>query len=334
MIVIDNTDQRLDAIASQYYLEVKRFFKIDVVSKSLKVKRDKLENLFYRKSNLEAKMIRFLRDNLEEIILCNHDELLLWHKKFISELKINLKDQQHRKHFTSFKTRMEHYYSGILSKSVTKSGEEITIGRWLSKSIDIKVCPYCNHNYTLAVNDRPNTINFRPDFDHFSPKSIYPLLALSFFNLVPSCSVCNKLKSNKEVKFSPYNPATKNAINFSLYGIDDKGDKTLLGLGSKYNKILLEPTPSVPNLESNCNVKSLGIQQIYDHQIDYVQEIVDKAQEYNKDSYKGMIESFNGLGKTEAEIDRIIWGVYLDEHSKRPLSKLTNDVLVQLGLKK
>ena len=33
------------------------------------------------------------------------------------------------------------------------------------------------------------------DLDHFLPKSICPLVGLSFYNFVPSCSVCNeKLK--------------------------------------------------------------------------------------------------------------------------------------------
>lgn len=38
------------------------------------------------------------------------------------------------------------------------------------------------------------------DLDHFLPKSICPLVGLSFYNFVPSCSVCNeKLKRKKEL---------------------------------------------------------------------------------------------------------------------------------------
>lgn len=319
----------LTPLAEEYYNEVKRFLGIDEKG----TKKDKLTKLFYRKKNLQAKMLKFLKENLRTIILSGPTELLDVQTQFIKELSINMKDKEHKKQFKIFKERMESYYSQILAKKIKKLNTELAIGRWLSISIDTKVCPYCNHNYTLTVNDNLNSINFRPEFDHFHPKSIYPILALSFFNLVPSCSVCNGLKSNKEINFSPYNSQVKNSISFRFYGIDDSGKKSLLGLGKNFRDIKIEPVSNQVSPGSNCNIKRLGITQVYEHQVDYVQEIIDKAQEYNKDSYQGMIDSFNGLGKTPAEIDRIIWNAYLEDHSKRPLSKLTNDALIQLGIK-
>lgn len=48
-----------------------------------------------------------------------------------------------------------------------------------------------------------------------------------------------------------------------------------------------------------------------------------------------MCFTYNGLGKTPAEIYRLIWGIYMDsnELGKRPLSKFTKDVLDELGIK-
>lgn len=51
---------------------------------------------------------------------------------------------------------------------------------------DTRVCPYCNRNYIGDINS--NTIYH---LDHFWPKDDYPILAASFFNLVPSCASCN-----------------------------------------------------------------------------------------------------------------------------------------------
>ena len=31
----------------------------------------------------------------------------------------------------------------------------------------------------------------RPQFDHWFPKKKYPLLAISFYNLIPCCTYCN-----------------------------------------------------------------------------------------------------------------------------------------------
>ncbi len=65
--------------------------------------------------------------------------------------------------------------------------------------LEVRICPYCNHAF----------IDYETAFqkDHFFAKSKYPLLTLSFFNLVPSCSYCNTKKSTKEIhdiKLNPY----------------------------------------------------------------------------------------------------------------------------------
>ena len=63
---------------------------------------------------------------------------------------------------------------------------------WLQHQLDVKVCPFCNRIYTTTLFNR----NVRPAFDHFYPKSIYPYLAVSLFNLIPICDICNKAKSD------------------------------------------------------------------------------------------------------------------------------------------
>ena len=61
----------------------------------------------------------------------------------------------------------------------------------LIADLDISVCPYCNRNFIY------NTDKKRPsEIDHFHAKSKYPLLAMSFYNLVPACKVCNHFKND------------------------------------------------------------------------------------------------------------------------------------------
>lgn len=64
---------------------------------------------------------------------------------------------------------------------------------WLQRQLGIKVCPYCNRMYTTTLFGKHG---IRPDFDHFYPQSKYPYLAVNLFNLIPSCSMCNKKKGN------------------------------------------------------------------------------------------------------------------------------------------
>lgn len=85
----------------------------------------------------------------------------------------------------------------------------------LCKLSSHKLCPYCQQSYafTMVTRDKPKVITrgkrkkkrlgsrrgFRPTLDHFFPKSAHPYLALSLYNLVPACQVCNSsLKSQTD----------------------------------------------------------------------------------------------------------------------------------------
>lgn len=58
-------------------------------------------------------------------------------------------------------------------------------------SLNIPVCPFCNRQYITSWEDMKKEKKSTADLDHFFPKSEYPLFALSLFNFVPSCQVCN-----------------------------------------------------------------------------------------------------------------------------------------------
>lgn len=62
-------------------------------------------------------------------------------------------------------------------------------------------CPYCNFN---SVENKIGKGTRVSQIDHFYPKSIYPLFAMSFYNLIPSCSACNKDKRDMLVGVSPF----------------------------------------------------------------------------------------------------------------------------------
>ena len=71
----------------------------------------------------------------------------------------------------------------------------------LAKNLDIPTCPYCNRTYTKTVITKNREKIIRPEFDHWFPKNQYPLLALSFYNLIPSCHICNS-NVKGETKFN------------------------------------------------------------------------------------------------------------------------------------
>lgn len=61
----------------------------------------------------------------------------------------------------------------------------------LCGAANYKICPYCQQSAAVTLSSTKSGKSFRPTLDHFYPKSEYPYLGLSLYNLVPSCQTCN-----------------------------------------------------------------------------------------------------------------------------------------------
>ena len=72
--------------------------------------------------------------------------------------------------------------------------------RTWAKDIGVESCPYCNMNY---LNSSVGGIT-RSEFDHYYPKSLYPYLCISLYNLVPCCHDCNHKKLNLDTHKSAF----------------------------------------------------------------------------------------------------------------------------------
>jgi hypothetical protein len=210
----------------------------------------------------------------------------------------------------------------------------------LAKDIGVQVCPYCNRQYTFTVgtSDLKGT---RPQFDHFFDKATYPFLALSFYNLVPSCSICNSSlkgtdKFNLRTHVHPYLGSFSNKMKFS---IANKNIKFLNGVPSDINLELKEfgktPLNRKDFIRINNTVKSFRLMDLYNQHKDYVVEIVQKSIAYNNDYYEALYQEFNGtLFNSVDDVKRMVLSNYIaeDELGKRVLSKLTKDIAEDLGI--
>lgn len=74
--------------------------------------------------------------------------------------------------------------------------------------INLGTCPYCNRSYSYTVKDG----SIKPELDHFFPKSKYPFLAVSYYNLIPSCPTCNGLQVKGEIDPLEFDLADKTKI--------------------------------------------------------------------------------------------------------------------------
>ncbi len=108
--------------------------------------------------------------------------------------------------------------------------------------LGIKVCPYCNRNYITWYQSQDNKTLTTADLDHYYQKGYYPLFALSLFNFVPSCQVCNsRLKGT-------------NPMEEALYPFEEGFDDD-----ASFNFQLLNSDPQDPNYAKSLLHSWLGM---------------------------------------------------------------------------
>lgn len=329
MIKINNLD--IDNILFEYKSLLSKWLLIGAVDSAGNLMINKFQLKIRGNKNQYQKMLSFVYDRFDQIIAAKPSEFDSFNIEFRRNFQIYIdqydnakKTAKHSTQFGKFKATMVSFYSNFFSADTKLfKNKKLTHGNWLTSNLGVNVCPYCNRQYTFTIStDNANT---RPQFDHFKPKSIYPYLALSFYNLVPSCPTCNHIKREKELDIHPYEKGFGDEYKFQLKTQNDEAiDK------GNYEVLLCNIKK-----KTNSNIDTLGLKPLYEGHIDYIDDIIDKAQAYNKDYYNSLINSYRGLGKQPAEIDRFVWGTYLEEaeHYKRPLSKLTRDILEQLKIK-
>ncbi|MCP1996112.1 HNH endonuclease [Flavobacterium sp. HSC-61S13] len=195
--------------------------------------------------------------------------------------------------------------------------------------IDRDTCPYCNRNYIYYIS---RSKEIKPQIDHFFPQSKYPFLAMSFYNLIPSCQTCNGFGAKEEKDplivglTNPY-LLKSSAFSFTFEPVSSRIISTLLDKNSIKVKI-------IKNIPGHLEVFKL--KDLYELHSDHVVELIFKSKIKYSDTYRTYLEKYKekGLEFSDNEIDRMILGNYATEEDihKRPLAKLYQDIGKELGL--
>lgn len=220
-------------------------------------------------------------------------------------------------------------YDGKLSGSESKS-------YWLAEHIGHNTCTYCNRQYTFTVSGKNNDERItRPAFDHWFPKSRFPLLSLNLYNLIPSCSVCNSgAKGDKVFQLGQY-------VHPYEQKDDDPKFKFVPAIADKdkgmWHVVLVRD--KIANPEVDNTIKAFELDRICNmHGPLEVKEMMDFAQAYSEtylqQIYSKMSADLEAAGFSQEEVYRMLFGTesipsnYLD----RPLSKMKHDILEYLGI--
>lgn len=263
------TRDKLDKIEKSHL----KNFKTLLDNEKKRRKKEKIEKL-------EIKLSKVIGiNNFEEIAIADYNRLL--------EIK-NVVDKINYKTYKISFNNLKKIFNSLYTKY------RKTYARQLVEDLEITVCPYCNRNF---IN---NTEKYAmAQFDHFFPKSKYPMLALSLYNLIPCCPQCNHNKLEKELSYSPYNKefTTDKLLRFNI--IPEFVDGFEIGIEAK-NEIIKE------------NIDKLLLKEAYAVHKPLVKEIYLKVKMYS-DCY---IQSLNNMVKDsviniDMTFDELWYGNYL-----------------------
>ena len=194
------------------------------------------------------------------------------------------------------------------------------------KIIDVDVCPYCNRQYITTIQSG----KVRAQFDHFYPKKKYPYLALSIFNLIPCCSVCNTAKSNldtvKEPILYPYEEEFGNDIFFYVK-VTNKMNymKVFQGISDKFEIAIKNPSDDI---KAERQRRKLHLDELYNEHKSYVEDLLKNKYINTPERIRELKRMFPKLFGSQEDVKNVIYmsDIKKENWNRRPLSKLTFDI--------
>lgn len=190
----------------------------------------------------------------------------------------------------------------------------------LIEKLNVNLCPYCNRNYINNLRHSSGMLKRTSHVDHFHNKKDYPFLAMSFYNLIPSCYSCNHVKSDDDITYTPYNTNYKANDLLKFQTILRSSD-----LVSDTSGFEIEIIPLNDIIVEN--IDKFGLNTLYQLHKDIALEIIRKSYIYTNEMIDDLFINFPEL-LTDEEKKRLIFGFYAneDDFGKRSLSKFSSDI--------
>ncbi len=311
---------------------------------------EKLRNKANNQTDL-GKLYSFFLDEsndykfLKEIVISNPKEMNNIIEKVNGKMKeLGISEIKYKS------TKGEENFDKIFNYDVIRKNE---IGYWFGKNINSNVCPYCNREHTFTYRTKDNKPKLLYDLDHFFDKATYPYLSLSFYNLVPSCGICNRIfKHEKHLNlsdnFHPYLEGFSDELRFSInntkseveeniknykpkisneelkeevekhYGVAFfYGDLDSFRINFKYKKNITLEEKNIADkalIKDKGNVDIFQLKEVYNQHKDYVVDIIQKNIVYNDDYIESLFKQFEGtLFRNKEDLMRFILGNYISE---------------------
>lgn len=207
----------------------------------------------------------------------------------------------------------------------------------LADALNVNTCAYCNRLYTYTVFNEKGKGLISPTIDHFFDKAKNPLFALSFYNLIPSCTNCNlTLKGSEKFALSDYvHPYLSGFGDHAYFKYNPLDVDASIG-ESRNMKVYIMPdkTSSIKKQVEN-SIELFQLNKVYTQHADLVQELI-KKKIISNSRYLEILrnETFKDLNLSLDDSYRLAFGNYFKEadFQKRPLAKFTKDLVKELKM--
>lgn len=195
----------------------------------------------------------------------------------------------------------------------------------IHQQMGLKTCVYCN-----AIPTTSNNGEVFYQMDHYLPQSLYPFLGTCFYNLQPSCDVCNDHKKTQDCDFGLYVNSEQHK-ELSPFRFVPKIE-SLDGPYPRCEEIQFRGKEANVTKESQAHEEMFHINNLYAGYKDEVSALY-------ADAYK--------MNPTMVEVNAECWGIpatrkdvlaYMSDHlsleekdvHKKTLTKLKQDTIKQL----
>lgn len=301
-----------DKNKNEFYADVKKSYSdlLEKIKKNEKniyniENRNKIIDYFYEDDKIcENKVI--------EVITGDRKAL----EKVIKEIGILEKNKDDKKLHDEF-------------ESIYKNFTNREFRRTWGKKIGVKICPYCNRSFIYTTPKKGT----RPQYDHYYPKSKYPYLALSMYNLIPCCPVCNNAKNaedtfdNKSLLY-PFEEEYGYDIFFE---IETDEQLCYLGLSNDFNIKIKSKENVEEDLKQKVqnSSKILHIEELYNLHNDYVSKLLRSKYIFTDEYCQSLLDTYPGWFFDMNEVKNQLYfnSLQKEEWGDQILSKLTYDIL-------
>ena len=204
------------------------------------------------------------------------------------------------------------------------------ISKFFEKELETRTCYFCNIHYVNEYKVEEEEYKNEFTLDHYYDKGSYPYLALSIYNLIPSCYVCNS-KLKKSIELDVFAPNAKNfdfeqKVKFKLFMTESCKD---LNIKNKEN-IDIKLKEHYSN-EYDKYIKVFKLNERYQAHKDIVFEMIKNAELYPESRLKEL-QDLTGIPYQQIKQD--IFNLIDDDVdlAKQPFSKLIKDISTELGI--